>query len=141
MAKSKNYLKLIEKRTNYVRALSFHGKTINDLNPDAARSKIYASVTLPLIETSFERYKSIHEQLEDEDEFEYDDLEPKDEIVVESFITSASKLKEILGESGTPQNLNSTSIQNQSQGHIIHDLKLPTMTIPTFNGDFDEWND
>lgn len=122
MPPSKEYQKLLNKRANYVRALQYHEPAINELDENATRSITFASTTLPLIEASYEKYKEVNEALEDEGEFEYDHLDPKDEKIVQLYVKMVSKLKDILGEGRNTMNLNSTIIHNQSQSQITHDL-------------------
>ena len=138
MAKSKQYTKLLDKRSNAIRALTFHNAPVNELDVSSSRAGSYATTTLPLIEASFEKCKKTTETLEDHDEFEYDDLEPKEEKVTEMYVSMATKLREILNESNA--NASQLSASNASnENHMIQDLKLPALEIPQFSGKFEEW--
>lgn len=144
MAKSKQYQKLLDKRANAVRALQHHETTVKNLNPSLAKSYSYATITLPIIEASYERYQKITADLEDDDEFGDGELNPSVDSMLDLYIILASTLRDIINEKDNQNgaiNMNSTSIHNNSnmQSHNMQDLKLPRLSIPTFSGRFDEW--
>lgn len=116
MAKSKAYQKLLDKRTNVIRAIRFHETSVHSLDVTSKQAISYATITLPIIESSYEKYKTITEKLEDENEFEYDDLEPKDDLVMGVYIQMATKLKEIIEDNQNQSNLNSSAVINQNKG-------------------------
>lgn len=138
MTKSKQYTKLLEKRSNFVRLLQHYDGKVKNLDETSPRSITFALQTLPIIESSYEKYVEKSNELEDHDDFEFTDLNPKTEAVLDLYVDITAKLKEILGEGRTQPHLNST-VNNQSQNPPPLDLKLPQVKIPTFSGEPEEW--
>lgn len=132
MPVSKTYQKLLDKRANAVRALTFHETSMENTTFTTS----FAAITLPLVESSYEKVKMVTEILEEEEEFEYDHLDPTNEKVLELYVKMETALKEILNKNQNAENVNTTSIV-KNQG--IHDLKLPALEIPKFSGKFEEW--
>lgn len=112
--KSRQYEKLLKKRENAVRALTFHVEKVDALTDDKI---IEAHTRMSALEAAYDKFKGINEQIEDEDEFDVSDFNEKTEDVVDKFITMIAKLRIITKESYEPSMLNST-ISNRTHQEI-----------------------
>lgn len=136
---SKEYKKLLLKRKNFIRALTFHEPKVNELTVDATQVNVITR--LAQIESSYEKYIQVTEELEASDEFEYVDLDPLNEVVVEKYIAMASKLHSLKKENMNSTGLNSTTLNATTldRNNDSLNVKFPPLPIPTFNGNYDEW--
>lgn len=134
MAKSKEYDKLFKKRENAIRSLKFHIEHAKEITNEQT---IEALQRLNNIEVTFEKYKSANDKLEDLDDFDNDEITIKDEDVVEMYTKASTTLKTITKDNHDASILNSTHNRFNNNNHV--EVKLPQITIPTFNGEYQEW--
>lgn len=116
MAKSKQYHKLLDKRANAVRALQHHESMFQNLSATMS----YAKTVLPLVESSYQKYQKVTDTLEDHDEFDYSDLNPRDEIILQTYIDLATNLKCIINSENQDR-------RNELERKTI--LRLPNESI------------
>lgn len=132
---SKEYQKLLDKRENAARAITFHSEKVAKL---ADTQVAEAQTRMLAIETAFERFKNLNEKLEDEDEFKLEHLKPSSEDVIDIFIIMVAKIREITKDILIEQSiLNSTPNRNRFNMH--QEIKLPRIEIPTFDGSYEDW--
>lgn len=131
-AKAKDYQKLLDKRDNAISALKFHEEKVKALTEN---QPIEALARLNSVETLYEKFRLLCDQLEDHDDFVYSDFAISNEDVLEMFIVASAKLRTIT-KVGETSIFNST--QNRANNAIV-DVELPRIEIPTFSGNYQEW--
>lgn len=123
---SKKYKTLLDKRSNAIRALDYHGKKVNAIDKDTTQTE--ALTRIVSVEQCYEKYKKLNDELEESSDFSSEDLVPPNEEVTEAYIHMISKLKEFTKESiDSPL---STSMLNSTANHTMrfnnsHDVHLP----------------
>lgn len=135
MAKSREYEKLFNKRENAIRAIKFHIEHAKEVTNEQT---LEAMQRLNNIENSFEKYKSANDKLEDLDDFVYEEIQIKDEDMVEMYTKASTALKTITKEIHDSSLLNSTTNSRVSQ--TSNDVKLPRIQIPNFSGEYEDWS-
>lgn len=134
MTKSREYQRLLDIRSSTITSLRFHEEKANALEADM---QIEALSRLTVIENTYEKFSRICEQLERHDEFLFTDLEVKNEDVVDIYVTSSAKLRIIAKDVLDTSFFNSTHHRVNNANNI--EVKLPKISIPTFDGDYQEW--
>lgn len=137
--KSKEYKKLLAKRDTYIRALTYHEPKVKELTEQT--SQVNVLTRLAQIESTYEKYTQVTEEIEISDEFESPDLDPLNEEIVEKYIAMASKLSSLKKDILNSTVLNSTVLNTTAQNRHCDSLniKFPPLPIPTFNGNYAEW--
>lgn len=130
---SLQYKKLMVKRANYVRALKHHEPVVYAMNETS--SKTAALARIPQIESSFEKFKEAHVKLEDHDEYDPDDFDTAYEEIVEIYIKMIGKLKDLTKEHNDLSQMLNSTISHRSS----HEVKLPSLELPEFDGNYLEW--
>lgn len=133
--KSKEYQKLLDKRENAIRALKFHENKIAAITDE---QQLEALSRLNAIENAYEKFTAACDSIENLDEFIYSDLTIPNEDIVDLYITSSAKLKLISKDLLESSLLNSTTHSRPST--TAFEVKLPQLQIPTFSGEYEEWN-
>ncbi|XP_055308180.1 uncharacterized protein LOC129572261 [Sitodiplosis mosellana] len=131
---SQAYTKLLLKRDNLVRAILTHGTKIK-----SGATAVGASTRFLQLEGSYEKYKELWEKLEEEDEFDLSHFEIDNESVTEAYINTVTMIKSITKDHGPNEmlSLNSTMANRCNNG--APEIKLPTISIPKFDGKELEW--
>lgn len=130
----KDLQKLFDKRDNLIGAIKFHAKKIDEITDD---QQIEAFSRLCAFENAFEKFTAASDSLEDHEDFCYSDLTIKNEDIVDIFIKRSAKLRMITKELHDSSLLNSTANARPVNPSI--EVKLPQITIPTFDGNYEEW--
>lgn len=89
--RARDYEKLLKKRANAVRAITFQVDKVNALADDKTSE---AHTRMLALEAAYEKFKFVNEALEDHDDFDTEDFEEKTEDVVDhndSQITNNNK--------------------------------------------------
>lgn len=124
---------LLTKRANIVKKINYHAdRAIATPKP----SESEALNRLSYIEPAYDSFIELMKEFEELSDFDEDDMKPATNEIVETFIQTASKLKSaIKGTTAPDLSLNSSVMQNRSHQNV----KLPRISIPTFNGNYNEW--
>lgn len=131
---SKKYKGLLEKRTLTIQSIQFHAKKVGQIGTNP--NKLEAMSRIPLLESSFQKFEQINNEIEESSDFKATDFQPPSEEVTETYISAMAKLKEVTKDSSENLLLNSTM---SNKAHSSHEIKLPPITISTFSGDYLEW--
>lgn len=114
--------------------LQFFENLVRNLDEDKPKSVHHATTVLPLIKTSFGKYSDVTNTLKDHEEFEYADLDPKNEKIEELYITTASKLKFIENNFDAMSKCNNSEISNKT----FHSSKSSSIIKQTSKIEHDE---
>lgn len=125
--------KLVEKRVNAVRALQSHDRKVKSMKDDSPRNDIM--IRLQAIEQAYEKLKLTSEELENCEDFTFDDVEETDVDMFELYFNMATKLKNWIKDDSMPL----SSTLKQKSNPIVQEVKLPRIEIPKFNGEYEEW--
>ncbi|XP_055308300.1 uncharacterized protein LOC129572379, partial [Sitodiplosis mosellana] len=131
---TKPYEKLLQKRDNLVRAILTHETKIKGgVTPTAAATR------LTQLDSSFEKYKELWEKLEEEDEFDLNHFEVDNEVITEAYINTVSMIKSIIKDHSQNEIMSLSSTLAGRGNHSVPEIKLPTISIPKFDGKDLEW--
>lgn len=138
------YNKFLLKRKNCVIAINHHKSKADTTTNDTSRTEVLNRIIQ--LESVWERFRLISDQLIDHDNFEENDIATSDTDVnmEERYIQALSKLKEI-SNIEPDINLNSTrvpptetSLTHNNNGHS-NEVRLGKLNIRKFNGDYEHW--
>lgn len=136
--RSVRYKRLKTKRENAIKRLKYHAdKAKSDIDP----SQNALSVRLSYIESAFESLTIIMKEFESLDEFDEDDMKPSTLEMDELYLQVSTNLKQSLKENPDSSYLNASLLQAQphTQSRFHQNVKLPRISIPTFDGNYQEW--
>lgn len=132
---SKEFKKLLMKRDNLVTAIMSHEEKARQGNI----SRSMAVTRLSSINGTFTKYDELMQEIFEHDDYDTDLLEIKNIDVENSFYEAAAAFKEIIEETNNEAISSLSSTMANRTNENAHAIKLPTVSIPTFDGKQLEW--
>lgn len=135
---SQAYKTLLSKRDNLVKSIMNHEDKVKN---GGVTTRHMASSRLNTIEATRKKYMSVMDKILEHEEYDPDHLQVDNDDVEDSYHVATAAFKEILdrGQEGS-ESMSLSSTMATRTNESSHAIKLPTISIPTFDGkDLLQW--